>query len=124
MLIISEAELEFILYWRLEIMFYEKIQDIPRLASVDWKTLYNDGLVPDEYNDWDGQIFRGTGVPIEEHPLKDNCNMLGCGNCESEQVKVIYAQWSVSVASGDSYWDYEVICADCGMYTSRSFSEN
>ncbi|TFG29081.1 hypothetical protein EU528_10265 [Candidatus Thorarchaeota archaeon] len=80
--------------------------------------------MPDDSNDWDGQIFRGNGIPIEQHPLKGRCNMQGCGNCKSEQVKVIYAQWSVSVASGDTYWDYEVFCGECGMYTSRSFSEN
>jgi len=105
-------------------MLYEKVQDIPRLAFQDWMTRHSADIVPDEHNDWDGQIFRGTGVPIEEHPLKGNCSMYGCGNCESENVKVIYAQWSVSVASGDAYWDYEVICEDCGKYTSRSFSEN
>jgi hypothetical protein len=105
-------------------MLYEQIQDVPRLAPRDWKTLFKENLIPDEHNDWDGQTFRGLGVPIQEHPLKSNCNMQGCGNCKSENVKVIYAQWSVSVASGDAYWDYEIICEDCGKYTSRSFSEN
>jgi hypothetical protein len=105
-------------------VLYEQVRETPRLAPNDWKIRFDEGLVPDEKNDWDGQVFRGTGVAIEEHPLKANCNMHGCGNCESRQVKVIYAQWSVSVASGDAYWDYEVICEECGMYTSRSFSEN
>ncbi len=53
-------------------MLYEKVQDVPRFASKNWKTLYDDELVPDEDNDWDGKIFRGTGVPIEEHPLEKN----------------------------------------------------
>ena len=105
-------------------MLYEKVQVLLRFASNDWKTLYDNELVPDEGNDWDGKVFRGSGIPIEEHPLKENCNMRGCGNCDSEHVKVIYAQWSVSVASGDSYWDYELFCEECSMYTSRSFSEN
>ena len=105
-------------------MLYEVVGDVPRLAPSDWKTRFTEKLVPGEKNDWDGSTYRGTGVPIEDHPLKRNCNMHGCGNCESDNVKVIYAQWSVSVASGDAYWDYEVICEDCGKYTSRSFSEN
>ncbi|MHA1289362.1 MAG: hypothetical protein ACTSPB_18395, partial [Candidatus Thorarchaeota archaeon] len=93
-------------------MLYEQVRDDPRLAPHDWKTRFSEGLVPNENNDWNGSIYRGTGVPIEEHPLKGNCNMDGCGNCESENVLVI-SQWSVSVASGDAYWDYEVICGDC-----------
>ena len=64
-------------------MLYEQVRDSPRLAPNDWKTRFTEGLVPDERNDWDGKIFRGTGVTIEDHPLKRNCNMRGCGNCES-----------------------------------------
>ena len=105
-------------------MLYEQIQDEPRLAPNDWKTRYTEPIVPGERNDYDAQTFRGTGVRMDEHPLQRNCNMRGCGNCESENVLVIYAQWSVSVHSGDSYWDYEIICEDCGKFTSRSFSEN
>ena len=105
-------------------MFYEEIREIPRLAPDDWKTQFTEELVPDEYNDYDAQTYRGAGIRIDEHPLKSHCNMQGCGNCKSDNVLVIYAQWSVSVHSGDSYWDYEIICEDCGKYTSRSFSEN
>ena len=104
-------------------MLYEEVRDTPRLAPIDWETRFAEGLLPDENNDWDAKIFRGTGVPLKDHPMKGSCNMHGCGNCDSDNVKVIYGQWSVSVANGDAYWDYEVVCEECGMFTSRSFSD-
>lgn len=105
-------------------MVYEVISDLPRLAPKEWKSIFNEELVPDQNNDWDGLIYRGTGVVIDEHPMKDRLHMHGCGNCNSEDVIIIYAQWSVSVASGNEYWDYEMFCKNCEKYTSRSFSEN
>ena len=68
--------------------------------------------------------YYGSGVDIEDHPLKDRCNMHGCAECKSDNVKVIYGKWCVSTHSGDSYFDYEVVCEDCGKFTARSFNEN
>ncbi len=105
-------------------MIYEVVSVSPRLAPDNWKTAFDKELVPDEKNDWDGMIYRGTGLPIDNHPMKERLHMHGCGNCNSNDVEIIYAQWSVSVASGNEYWDYEMFCNDCKKYTSRSFSEN
>ncbi|TFG32491.1 hypothetical protein EU527_10065 [Candidatus Thorarchaeota archaeon] len=105
-------------------MVDEVISESPRLAQKDWLTSFNELLVPDENNDYISMIYRGKGVKIDEHPLKDRLYMYGCGNCRSINVRIIYAQWSVSVVSANEYWDYEVFCDDCKKYTSRSFSEN
>ncbi|TXT54662.1 MAG: hypothetical protein BAJATHORv1_60159 [Candidatus Thorarchaeota archaeon] len=105
-------------------MFYETVQESPRIAQKDYATAFSKGLVPDEENTWLGMVFRGSGVPLEEHPCKDRLHMHGCKNCGSDNVLVIYAQWSVSTHSGDSYWDYEIICNECRMFTARSFNEN
>jgi hypothetical protein len=105
-------------------MLYVRVSDYPQLAAVDYETRYDQPLVPDEDNDLTGMTFRGKGCKIEDHPLKDRTNMHGCEECKSEDVLVIYGQWSVSTHSGDSYWDYEVVCQDCGKYTARSFNEN
>jgi hypothetical protein len=105
-------------------MLYEQVTDVPRLASMDYQTRFSQPVIPDERNDWDGKIFRGTGVPIKDHPQNGSINMYGCGNCKSDNVAIIYTQWSVSVASGDVYWDYELVCKDCSKFTSKSFSDN
>ncbi|MGY5854803.1 MAG: hypothetical protein RTU92_14640 [Candidatus Thorarchaeota archaeon] len=105
-------------------MLYEKVTDVPRIASKDYLTEYDVPISPADDNDWIAMVYTGTGVSIDEHPLNGKIWMKGCGNCESENVKVIYAQWSVSPHSGDAYWDYEMICSDCGKFTSRSFNEN
>ena len=105
-------------------MVYEVISDIPRLASKEWSSIYSEPLVPDENNDYISMKYWGKGVSIKAHPLKDRLHLYGCGHCKGENVMIIYAQWSVSAASGNEYWDYEMFCSDCGKYTSRSFSEN
>jgi len=105
-------------------MVYQVISDSPRLASDDWSSMSSEPLVADDSNDYTSMIYRGNGVKIDAHPLKDRLHMNGCGNCRGENVLIIYAQWSVSTASGNEYWDYEMFCRDCGKYTSRSFSEN
>jgi hypothetical protein len=105
-------------------MLYETVTETPRIADKNFATRYNDPLVPDEGNCDLAKSFSGTGIPIADHPLKDSAHIRGCGNCEGDNVLVIYGQWSVSTASGDVYWDHEVICNDCGMFTARSFSDN
>ncbi|MFX0102991.1 MAG: hypothetical protein ACFFCS_25715, partial [Candidatus Hodarchaeota archaeon] len=70
--------------------------------------------------DW----YYGRGIAPDKHPLKGYINFQGCMHCESQKVKVIAAQWSVSYHSGDRYWDYEIVCEECGQYTQRSFAEN
>ncbi|NHJ13570.1 MAG: hypothetical protein EAX95_07820 [Candidatus Thorarchaeota archaeon] len=105
-------------------MLYETVTNEPRIANADYMEIFQDPLIPDEDNSWTAMVYRGTGVSIDEHPLRDRLGMRGCKNCGSEEVKVIYAQWSVSTASGDAYWDYEIVCSNCGMFTARSFSEN
>ena len=105
-------------------MLYEEITDIPRFAPKNWMDEYAEPIAPHEDNEWTSMEYAGTGVSLDKHPLNDRIWMKGCGNCEGENVKVIYAHWCVSTASGDAYWDYEIICEDCGKYTSRSFNEN
>ncbi|MFW9787216.1 MAG: hypothetical protein ACFFE2_09720 [Candidatus Thorarchaeota archaeon] len=101
-------------------MLYERTNDSPILGSLE----YSEPIIERDNNDYTSREYHGSGVPIEEHPLKEYINMKGCGVCESSNVKVIYGQWSVSTASGDVYWDYEIACMDCGKFTARSFNEN
>ena len=105
-------------------MLYETVTDEPRIASKDYATAFSEPLIPEEDNDWIAMVFRGSGISIDEHPLKGRANMYGCGECKSDNVLVIYGQWSVSTHSGDAYWDYEIVCGDCGKFTARSFSDN
>ncbi|MFX1369045.1 MAG: hypothetical protein ACFFAY_10635 [Promethearchaeota archaeon] len=105
-------------------MLYETVTETPRIAAKDYATKYSDQIVPDEGNCDFAMTFRGTGISIAEHPLRESAHMRGCANCEGEDVLVIYAQWSVSTASGDVYWDHEIVCNKCGMFTARSFSDN
>lgn len=104
-------------------MLYETVTDTPRIAS---KTYMESAapIVPDEGNEWTWMQYEGTGVTIDEHPLKERCHMRGCGECSSENVLVIFGRWCVSTASGDEYWDYEIKCIDCGKFTARLFSDN
>ncbi|MFW9907012.1 MAG: hypothetical protein ACFFEF_00435 [Candidatus Thorarchaeota archaeon] len=105
-------------------MLYERISDAPILTSKDYSKIYQQPLIASEKNEWVWKEFYGTGISIDEHPLSKTCNIHGCGSCRSANVSVIYAKWCVSTASGDAYWDYEVVCNDCGKFTARSFSEN
>ncbi len=104
-------------------MLYERVNDSPALGSKTYLE-FEESLMENPRNDYDWCEYYGSGVPIDGHPLKRQCRMRGCAECESDNVKVIYAKWCVSVHSGDSYYDYEVVCADCGKFTARSYNEN
>ena len=105
-------------------MLYERVTDSPSFVSNEFESEYAEPLIANERNEGVWQEFWGTGVPFEEHPLKSHINFYGCGECKSSNVDVIYGHWSVSTASGDDYWDYEIVCKDCGKFTDRSFNEN
>lgn len=98
------------------------IRDEPYLTSADYRTKYSEPCV--KVKQYGQTWYFGTGIAPEEHPLKGHIGIRGCGNCQSENVKVIAAQRSVSYASGDQYWDCEVYCEDCGKYTQRAYAEN
>ncbi len=104
-------------------MFYERVSDSPNIASKNYIEL-SDAITPNEDNEWTWMEYTGRGIEIAEHPLRERLNMHGCANCSSDNVLVIYAKWCVSTASGDAYWDYEIVCTDCTKFTARSFSEN
>ncbi|MBN2227951.1 MAG: hypothetical protein JW779_00035 [Candidatus Thorarchaeota archaeon] len=93
------------------------------MGSKDFRQL-EQPLIPNESNEWTWMEYIGSGVEIAGHPLKDRCNMRGCAACESENVRVIYGKWCVSAHSGDAYYDYEIVCLDCGKFTARSYNEN
>lgn len=100
----------------------EWITDNPRFVPNNYKELYS---APCEKIKEYGQTwYKGTGISFVDHPLKNHIWFNGCGNCESNNVKVLAAQWSVSYHSGDQYWDYEIFCEDCGKYTQRAYAEN
>lgn len=105
-------------------MLYERVTDTPSFVSIEYETEFSEPIIPNEMNEMAWQEFYGTGVPFDGHPLEKHINFNGCGACESSNVNVIYATWSVSTASGDAYWDYEIVCGDCGKFTARSFNEN
>jgi len=101
------------------------IYEQPKLTEEDYKTRYTELVkkVHRSGQDW----YLGTGIAWEDHPLKDNIPEWAgtkCGNCDSENTRIIAAQWSVSFHSGDVYWDCEIFCEDCGKYSQRAYAEN
>ncbi|MBN1411342.1 MAG: hypothetical protein JW969_10905 [Spirochaetales bacterium] len=80
-----------------------------------------------EYQQW----YHGTGVSPKDHPgnellrvLKSHLPGSRCGYCESDDVLVIALQGCVHPMSGDAYYDYEIVCKQCGKFTSYSYAEN
>nr|MDO8113663.1 hypothetical protein [Candidatus Sigynarchaeota archaeon] len=100
--------------------------DTPIFVPKDFKTLFTKPCAFDERmsNEWHQEWFTGTGISPAEHPLARQIAFSACGNCGSNDVLVIAAQWCVSYHSGDAYWDYEIECRLCGKYTKASFCEN
>ncbi len=96
----------------------ETITDKPRFIELNYKIRYDKFqiLVKKLGQEW----YLGTGVVWEAHSLKHHIPKFPCGNCNSENVKVIAAQWNVSSHSGDKYWECEIACGDCVKYTQRS----
>ncbi len=80
-----------------------------------------------EMQEW----YHGTGLPPLEHPGMDYLRVLErdlpktvCGYCKSKKVLVIALQGCVHPMSGDAYYDYEVVCKDCGGFTCFAYAEN
>ena len=105
-------------------MLYTNVRDEPYFVPKNYKREFKEPCKPDEDNDYDQEYYRGSGISPEEHPENGRINFSTCGNCGSTNVLVLYTQWSVSVHSGDCYWDYEIVCNDCGKFTTQSYSEN
>ncbi|NHJ88047.1 MAG: hypothetical protein FK734_21460 [Asgard group archaeon] len=103
---------------------YQEINDEPRFMPKDYREKYDKPCIPEDLELDTNMEHYGIGIAPYDHPLNGHIPMRGCGNCNSDNVLVIYAQWNVSTHSGDSYWDYEIYCNDCHKYTSRSFAEN
>jgi hypothetical protein len=103
---------------------YERKTDAPSLVPSDYMFLYDAPCIPDEDNSDLSRVYYGTGISPSDHPLKKHIPMRKCAHCGSANVLVIYTQWSVSPHSGDSYWDYEIVCQNCQKFTARSFAEN
>lgn len=102
-------------------MTSEWINNEPQLIEKDYKKRYKTPCsLFKGFQNW----YKGTGISPQDHPLNGYINMKGCGNCKSENVKVIAAEWNVAYHSGDVYWDYEIYCEDCGKYTQRAYAEN
>lgn len=101
---------------------YSWLRDKPHFVPENYKEIYK--LPCEKFKEMGQKWYRGTGIPIEDHPLNGHIRFSGCKNCESDDVLVIAAQWSVSYHSGDQYWDYEIYCNNCGKYTQRSYAEN
>lgn len=98
------------------------VRDKPRFVPENYKEVFASPC--EKFKESGQEWYKRTGIPPEEHPLKGNIWFSGCENCESEKVKVIAAQWSVSFHSGDQYFDYELFCENCGKYTQRAFADN
>ena len=98
----------------------------PRLADKDYLTKYDKDCIEDEASCSAKRIFVGKGVYPAAHPLREKINFTRtkCSNCNSFNVKVIYAHWCVHMMSGDTYWDYEIHCETCNMFTKHSFADN
>ncbi len=97
----------------------------PAFVPTDYKARFKTPCALDvamsesHHQDW----YAGTGIRPVDHPLTGTIQFSGCGSCGSDNVFVIAAQWCVSYASGDAYWDYEIACNACGKYTQRSYCE-
>jgi len=96
----------------------------PRFASVDYKIEYDKPCIPEKLELDIEMTHYGTGIHPNNHPLKGHIRFRNCENCSSDKVLVIYAHWCVSTHSGDAYWDYELICEDCQMFSQCSYAEN
>jgi hypothetical protein len=94
------------------------VSEKPRFIEANYKEIYKENIVT--IKDSHGEkIFKGLGVVIDEHPLKRLCLMSEpCEDCKSKNVLVIYAKWQLHYGTGDSYVSYEILCQDCGKYTS------
>lgn len=70
--------------------------------------------------------YAGSGISLQEHPLKEDLNMekRTCVACRSKNIKVIYAQRSIHPMNGDEYYDFEVVCGNCGIFSIFSFADN
>ena len=104
---------------------YIRVRDKPYFLDEDYNTKLKEPCVqigdPEVYTSME---YEGYGISPDEHPLKRHIRFRECENCKSKNVLVIYAQWNVSTASGDDYWDYEAFCEDCKKYTICSFAGN
>ena len=100
----------------------EWVRDTPKLIEANYTSKYETSC--EEFQLAGQTWYKGTGVPPDQHPLKDHIWFGTCGRCGSESVLVLAAQWSVSFSSGDQYWDYEIVCVDCGAFTQRAYAEN
>ncbi len=72
--------------------------------------------------------YHGTGVRPDTHPTKaralgDHLRATRCGQCDSPQVLVITLTWSMTYYSGTFYYNYEVVCQDCGTFTAFTYEE-
>jgi hypothetical protein len=100
----------------------EEINQSPRFAPGDYRTRYSAPCAP--FDERGQRWYKGTGVAPAAHPLAGAIGFGACASCASAQVLVIAAQHSVHMMSGDIYWDYELACEACGIFTSRSYAEN
>jgi hypothetical protein len=99
------------------------VRDTPYFVPADYQTHFAEpcAFFPNyKMQDW----YLGTGIKPGDHPLAWRIPFDNCGQCQSANVLVIAAQFVVHPMSGDLYWDYEIVCADCGKFTTRSYAEN
>lgn len=102
----------------------------PILAAA--KEFFPGASSPCEEHAFQGQQwFCGTGVPPAEHPMRGEMRALeigldhaDCLYCGSKDVRVIALQGCVSMHSGDAYYDYELLCNQCGKFSAVSYAEN
>ena len=95
----------------------------PRLVMNNFKEIYDSPCKAQSSDDF--PWYKGTGISPADHPLKWYIPLqdASCGVCESKDVLIIAAQWNVSFANGDKYWDYEVECQECHQFTTRAYAD-
>lgn len=102
---------------------YEYTSDTPRCIEKNYKKKYTAKIFIDSEGDY-WKVYKGTGIKVDEHPYKDRCHMEEkCGVCGCSNVEVIFAHWSVNVATGDAKVGYELHCKDCNKYTTRGMDD-
>ncbi len=98
----------------------ESTSAYPEITQEDYRDFYES---PCEKVAGNQSIWYGTGIDPKEHPLVDKIQFDVCGECDSDDILVIAAEWKKHPFTGEESWEYEIVCNECMYYTQRSVSE-
>jgi len=95
----------------------ESTTELPEFTQEDYAEFFEEPVVATTgQKAW----YYGTGVIPKNHPLVADIPFEECGGCASDEVVVVAAQRFRHPFSKELFWEYEIACTHCGMYTQRS----